>query len=310
MRLGLFIGTHRVPWSVLRQVEDVVQAENEGFDSFWFAQVGQADVLTVIALAGPHTHRIQLGTSIVPTYTRHPNVMAQQAMTVNAATGGRLVLGIGPSHRPVIERLGLSYDRAALHIREYLSVLRPLIEKGQVDFRGEMYQVATAMQVPDARPFPVLISALAPLMLKVAGELADGTVTWMVGPGALESHIVPRIQKAAAEVGRPEPRVVAGLPVAVHADTREARERAAYVFQGYGQLVNYRRVLDIEGAGGPADIALVGTEEEVERQVRHLADIGVTDFIASVYGIGADTPAMVESISRTRSFLSTLVGKV
>ncbi len=307
MRIGLFMGTHRVPWDLARQVEDIASAEREGFDSYWCAQVGQADVLTLLALAGGKTGRIELGTSVVQTYPRHPNVMAQQALTVNAATNGRLTLGIGPSHRPAIEALGLSYDRAALHMREYLSVLRPLVYEGRVRFQGEMYRIQTGMQVPGARPFPILISALAPLMLKVAGELADGTITWMVGNRTLESHTVPRIRRAAEAAGRPAPRVVAGVPVALHANVDEARERASLVFQGYGDLVNYRRQMDLEGVSGPEGLAIVGVEQDVERGLRAYAAAGATDFIASPFGVGEDR---VASLLRTRAFLSTLVGKV
>ena len=306
MRIGLFIGTHSVPWDVLGQADQVVAAEKDGFDSIWFAQVGGADVLTVLALAGPKTSRIELGTAIVPTYTRHPNVMAQQALTVNAAAGGRLTLGIGPSHRPAIERLGLSYDHAARHVREYLSVLRPLVDTGRVSFKGKVFNITTGIQAPGP-PFPILISALAPLMLRVAGELADGTITWMVGRRALEARVRPGITAAAAAAGRPPPRIVVGLPVAVCDDDAAGRERAGRVFHGYGSLVNYRRMLDAEGAEGPADIAIVGSEAQVERDLRRFAEAGATDVILSVFPVGEDAAA---SIARTRALLKSLVGRV
>jgi 5,10-methylenetetrahydromethanopterin reductase len=306
MRLGMFIGASGAPWDVFGQVEEVVRAEQDGYDSFWFSQIGGLDALTVIAMAGPKTSTIEIGTAVVPTYTRHPNVMAQQALTANAATGGRLVLGIGPSHRPVIERLGLSYDHTARHMREYVTIVRALVTQGKVDFEGRMYRLAARLQVPGARPFPVLISALAPAMLKIAGEVADGTVTWMAGRKAVEKQVSPMVRAAAREAGRPEPRVVVALPVAVCDDEADGRKRAAQTFQVYGNLVNYRRILDVEG-GGPGDVAVCGTEASVERQIRGFADAGATDFVCSVFPASDDTQA---SLDRTRSYLNSLVGKV
>ncbi len=294
--------------SVDEQVQRAVDAEKDGFDSIWYAQIFGADALTVIALAGARTKRIEMGTGVVPTYPRHPFVMAQQALTVNAAAGGRLSLGIGLSHQPVIEGMwGLSYEKPARHMREYLSVLRPLVEEGKVAFNGEVYRVTAGLQVPGAQPFPILIAGLAPLMLRIAGELADGTVTWVTGPKTIETHIVPRITAAAANAGRPAPRVGVALPIAVTDDAESARERAAQEFQMYGFLPNYRRMLDIEGVEGPADVAVIGTEAEVESQIRTIASAGTTDFIAALFPTGADPDA---SMKRTRTLLKSLIGKV
>jgi F420-dependent oxidoreductase-like protein len=202
---------------------------------------------------------------------------------------------------------GLSYDRPAKHMRDYLSVLLPLIREGRVSFNGEFFRVNATVQVPVPKPPPVLIAALAPVMLRMAGEMTDGTITWMVGPKTLESHIVPRITKAANEAGRPAPRVVVGLPLAVHDNPVDARERAGRSFQIYGTLPNYKRVLDIEGVGGPADVAIVGKENEVEQQLRDLASAGATDFLGGMFPVGDDVQA---SLARTRTLLKGLVGKV
>src|SRR4029453_4839906 len=216
MKLAIFFGGTT---SVDGQVQAVIDAENDGFDGMWFGQVFGADVLTVLALVGQKTSRIELGTSVVPTYPRHPHVLAQQALTVQAATNGRFNLGIGLSHAPVVESMwGLNYDRPAAHMREYLSVLVPLIREGRASFTGEFFRVNVTVQVPVPKPPPVLIAALAPVMLRLAGEMADGTITWMTGPKTLETHIVPRITKAAKETRRPDPRIVVGLPIAVTDD--------------------------------------------------------------------------------------------
>ena len=290
------------------QVRQVVAAEDDGFDSFWAAQVLGVDALTLFALAGQRTKRIEMGTAVVPTYSRHPLYLAQQALTAQAATGGRLTLGIGVSHKPMVEgRLGLSFDRPALHMREYLSVVRALVHERSVDFTGRMLRVNSALQVPGATPFPIVIAALAPRMLRIAGELAEGTVTWMAGRKTLEEHIVPRISSAAESAGRPKPRVCVGVPIAVTDDSAAARRQAAKNFSRYGELPSYRRMLDIEGVEGPADVAIVGNEAEVERQLRALADIGATDLLASIFPVGDEADA---SVARTRALLKSLIGRI
>jgi 5,10-methylenetetrahydromethanopterin reductase len=307
MRIGLMHGDDGSQ-TIDQLVEQVVQEEKDGFDTAWFGQIFGSDSMTVIAMAGPKTSRIEFGTAVVPTYARHPFAMAQQARTVQAATGGRFTLGVGPSHEIVIQNMwGMSYDKPAKHVREYLDVLLPLVRGGAVAYDGELYKVNAQLAVKDAKPLPVIISALAPVMLKLAGAVADGTVTWMTGPKTIETHVVPSITAAAKEAGKPAPRVVCGLPVSVTDDAAAARAAAAQGFVIYGQLPNYKRMLDKEGAAGPADVAIVGTEAEVERQIRALASAGATDFDAAIFPVGPDAGA---SIARTRALLKSLIGKV
>ena len=311
MRIGIFMGS--APTDDVRLgavIQQAIEAEAAGFDSFWMPHISSrgSDALTTQALIGSQTSRIALGIGVVPTYPRHPTAMAQQAMTTQIAASGRFTLGIGPSHKPGIEDvLGLSYDRPARHVREYLSVLRPLMDEGRVDFDGEFFRVHADLSVTDRLPCPVMISALAPRMLQLAGEMADGTITWMAGPKAIGGHVVPRITASAASAGRPSPAVVVGLPVAVTDEESAGRDQAANLFERYGSLTNYRRILDVEGVEGPSEVAVVGNETEVERQLRAFADAGATEFLAAVFPIGDDAPA---STKRTRALLQDLVGKV
>jgi 5,10-methylenetetrahydromethanopterin reductase len=308
MRIGLMLGDVVGGGPLEATVQEVVEAEDDGFDNVWFGQVFGLDVMTVIAIAGQRTSRIEIGTGVVPTYPRHPFVMAQQALTVQAATGGRFTLGIGLSHHTVIESMwGMSYEKPARHMREYLTIVRELLHARRTVFQGEVYRVAAGLSLQDVEPPQILVAALAPVMLRTAGELAEGTVTWMTGAKALEKHVVPRLTRAAEGAGRPVPRVSVGLPVCVTDDAASAKERAARMFQVYGTLPNYRRMLDIEGAPGPADIAIVGDEAAVERQIRAVASAGGTDFFGAVFPVGDDPGA---SIGRTRALLKTLVGKV
>lgn len=305
MKVGIFYGGTS---EVAGQVDTVVQAEKDGFDAIWFGQIFGPDAMTVLAMAGQKTDRIEVGTSVVPTYPRHPHVMAQQALTTQAATNGRFNLGIGLSHQMVVENMwGLSYERPGVHMKEYLDVLLPLVNDGQVSHNGEFFRVNAQLQVPTPKPPEVLIAALAPMMLRMAGGRTAGTVTWMVGPKTLESHIVPRLTKAASEAGRPAPRVVVGLPIAVVDDVAEGREKAARAFQMYGTLPNYQRVIEKEGVAGPADVAIVGDEASVEQQIRGLASAGATDFLAASFPVGDDA---MGSLARTRALVQSLVGKI
>src|SRR5207237_3522396 len=194
MKLAIFFGGTT---SVEGQIQAVVDSERDGFDGIWFGQIFGADVLTVVALAGQKTSRIELGTSVVPTYPRHPHALAQQALTVQAAANGRFNLGIGLSHAPVVESMwGLKYDRPAVHMREYLSVLLPLIREGRASFNGEFFRVNATVQVPVLKPTPVLIAALAPVMLRIAGESGGGAIPAMPGPSPREQHTRPPATRA------------------------------------------------------------------------------------------------------------------
>jgi F420-dependent oxidoreductase-like protein len=215
-----------------------------------------------------------------------------------------LILGIGLSHQIVIEGIfGYPFDRPARHMREYLSVLMPLLRGESVAFRGETLSAATMapLDVKVDEPPPVLLAALGPLMLKLAGEQTAGTVTWMTGPATIASHIVPSITKAAEAAGRPAPRVAVGLPVAVTADPDGARAVADRTFAIYGQLPSYRAMLDREGAEGPAQVAIVGDEESVANQIRAIAEAGATEFSAAPFGSSEEirnTLALITALAR------------
>jgi 5,10-methylenetetrahydromethanopterin reductase len=305
MRIAIGIGSEAMgtPMSPPAVVEEVVRAEADGFGAAWSVHFSRGvDALDVLAVAGTRTSRIDLGVGIVPTYPRHPLALAQQVATTQAFAGGRLTLGVGVSHRPVIEDLhGLEYTRPAAHMRDYLSVLVPLLRDGSVRYRGEFYQVDGGFVVPGTSPVPVLVGALSQLMVQAAGELADGVVTWLAGPRSLGDQIVPRLHAAAA--GRRAPRVVAALPVAVCADTQLARQAADEVFARYAGFPNYRRLLDREGVSTPGGVAIVGTEAGVEEQIRRLSDLGVTELWPIVFGVGDDAAG---SRRRTRALLAGL----
>ena len=284
VRYGLMLD---VSGSIDTIVADVQNAADAGFSSAWAPQIFGYDALTLLAVVGREVPGIELGTAVVPTYPRHPLMLAAQALTTQQATSGRFLLGIGLSHQIVIEGMfGYSYEKPARHMREYLSVLMPLLRGEQVSFEGETLKAMTMapLDINDVAAPPVLLAALAPIMLKLAGGLADGTITWMTGPATVADHIVPSITKAAEAEGRPRPRIAVGLPVCVTNDREKARERAARGFSIYGQLPSYRAMLDRESAGGPEDVAIIGDETEVVAQIGRVADGGATDFMGARFG--------------------------
>ncbi|HEY6622995.1 MAG TPA: TIGR03564 family F420-dependent LLM class oxidoreductase [Acidimicrobiales bacterium] len=296
MRIGVMIDVGQPIDDVIAQVDGLRTA---GLDSVWSSQIFGYDALTLLAVVGREVPDIELGTAVVPTYPRNPVMLAGQALTVQAATGGRLTLGVGLSHEVVIENVfGQSFDRPARHMREFLSILTPLLMGEQVAFTGETLRAATfgGLEVEAPAP-PVLVAALGPTMLGLAARLASGTVTWMTGPSTIESHIVPVIGSAAAEAGRGEPRIAVGLPVCVTTDIAAAKEKAAVLFAIYGGLPSYRAMLDREEAEGPADVAIVGSEDEVAARVRRLADIGATDFIGAPFGTAEEINASIGALA-------------
>jgi 5,10-methylenetetrahydromethanopterin reductase len=301
MRIGTSVAEPGGPDALVKLAEQLRVAAADGFASAWMANIFGLEALTSLAVAGSQVPGIELGTAVVPTYPRHPAVLAQQALTADLALGGRLALGIGLSHQIVIQDMyGYSFDKPARHMREYLAVLAPLLAGNPVAFDGETLKAHIGLSAPrSGRKVPLLLAALAPQMLRLAGQQADGTVLWMTGPATVRDYIVPAITKAASEAGRPSPRVVCILPVCVTDDPAQARADAAKAFAIYGQLPSYRAMLDKEGAAGPGDVAITGDEDAVAAQIMALADAGVTDFVAGEYARGAEGP-------RTRAFLRKL----
>jgi 5,10-methylenetetrahydromethanopterin reductase len=272
----------------------------------WLPQVFSGEALTIIAVAGREVSDIEFGTAVIPTYPRHPLVLADQVLTTSAALGGaRLHLGIGLSHQLVIEgMLGMAFEKPAIHMREYLSALRPALYGQPVAVKGQTLQANTLMgplRVDGAGPVPILVAALGPALLRVAGELADGTLTWMAAPPVIGERIAPSITAAAEAAGRPRPRVGVGLPVAVTNDVDGALERAAASYAIYGTLPSYRRLLDEAGLEGPAGVVIAGDEEEVAGRIRALADVGATEFLAAPIGSRAvreETLRVLGALSR------------
>ncbi|MDA8371035.1 F420-dependent oxidoreductase-like protein [Actinomadura hallensis] len=301
MRIGALLVERGETDALSNLADDVRRAADDGFSSAWISQIFGLDAQTALAVAGRDVPGIELGTGVVPTYPRHPAAMAQQARTTALALQGRFTLGIGLSHKIVIEDMyGYDFDRPLRHMDEYLSVLLPLLAGENASFKGETLQGHIGLSVPNEGRVPVLLAALGPKMLKLAAERTDGTVLWMTGPVTVREHVAPTITEAAKAAGRPEPRVVCALPLCVTNDVEEAREQAGRTFEVYGTLPSYRAMMDREGVDGPADLAIVGDEDTVASKLEELAEAGVTDFVANEYMPG-------ESHGRTRAFLKSFM---
>ncbi|MBY8858351.1 LLM class F420-dependent oxidoreductase [Nocardia sp. CA2R105] len=301
MRIGILLNEPTGPEGLRGLTDELRRAADEGFNSAWMTHIFGVDALTALAVAGSQVPGIDIGTGVVPSYPRHPGALAQQARTTALAVGpGRLTLGLGLSHKIVIENMfGYSFERPARHMREYLSVLMPLLENKPVSFAGETVKANLALSVPNEGSVPVLLAAMGPAMLKLAGRVTDGTVLWMTGPATVRDHVAPAITAAAAEAGRPAPRVVCPLPVCVTDDVDGAREQAAKVYAAYGSLPSYRAMMDREGAEGPADLAIIGSEEYVAERIRSIFHAGATEFVGAVFVGG-------EEAVRTRALLTGL----
>ncbi|MFN8633155.1 MAG: TIGR03564 family F420-dependent LLM class oxidoreductase [Chloroflexota bacterium] len=284
-------------------VERVARAEARGFASVWMPSVRAYDTLTVFALAGRATSTIELASFVIPTFPRHPSALAEQALATQSATGGRLTLGIGLSHRVSMEgRLGFDWDHPVRHLREYLSCLGPLLRGEPTTFAGEEYKLDEAqVSVPGVTPPPVLVAALGPQLLRVTGRLADGTAIWMGGPRYIAEHAVPTITAAAKEAGRPAPRIVAGLPICVTDHETAVRAQCNADFERYGELPSYRAVLDRQSSGtSPGEVALIGNEASVQAGLDELRAAGVTDFAASIYSPSGESSERTYALLRSQ----------
>ena len=313
MRIGLMLGPERGRYrhKVAQLVADAEAAEQAGFTSIWVPQIpGDFDALTAITLMGRATERIELGTAVLPIQTRHPIAMAQEVLSNQAVCEGRFTLGLGVSHDWVIEgMLGLPYERPAHQMRNYLEVLNAALRgPGSVDVENDGYRVHSPMDVTDWSPTPVLLAALGPVMLRLAGEHASGTILWLADERAVADHVVPRITKAAAGAGRPAPRVVAGVPVALcPKDEVDAARGWANKVLGHAEFCpNYQQLLDRGDATDVGDILAAGDESAVVRRLRAFRDAGVTDLAIRVLALGPDRESRIESRQRTLAFLASL----
>jgi 5,10-methylenetetrahydromethanopterin reductase len=283
MRIGTMLSMPGDSANSRTLVDRAKRAEEAGFVSAWLPQVSEVDALTVLALAGWETTTIELGPAVVPTYPRHPVALASQALTAQDACAGRLALGVGLSHRMLIEdALGLDYSKPIPHTREYLTVLNQLLEGERVSFDGDLYRVRAITRVPGATKPPVLVAALGPAMLKLCGRLSDGTITWMGGIDYLRDVAIPTMSAAAEAAGKAAPRFVAMVPVLLTNDEAAGRETLNTAFEMYGRIPSYRATLDRGGAEVPADVGVVGNEAAIRAGVAAYAEIGVTDFVAVI----------------------------
>jgi F420-dependent oxidoreductase-like protein len=307
----------RYATKVERLRADARWAAEAGVASIWVPQIpDEFDALTMAAVVGLEAPGVEIGTAVVPVQPRHPIALAQQVLSVQALLGGRLALGLGVSHHWIIdEMLGLPYERPAATMRAHLDVLDQALAGaglGNVDVDNELFRVHQPIDVTDVGPTPLLLAALGPAMLRIAGERTDGTILWLADERAIASHVVPRITEAATAAGRPAPRVVAGVPVCVCGDDEvdAAIARANRVLSEAEVSPNYQRLLDLGDATSVGDILAAGSEASVERRLRSFADAGVTDLSVRVVPIGEDREALLASRQRTRDYLASLSGSL
>ena len=283
MRIGIFGATTSDTADLKKLVAFAKDIEQRKFHSLWLPNIFGLDGIGSCAIAGWETTRLELGTAVTPVYPRHPGAIAQQALTTSAACDGRFVLGIGLSHKIVIEDMfGYSYAKPVDYMQEYMQILAPLLRGEASQFEGRQLVGKIKLDIADQQPLPVVIAALGPKMLALAGAVSDGTSTWMTGAKTMGDYIVPSIQKAAEAAGRPAPRTICGMPVCLTNDVASAREAIAKELQIYGMLPSYRAMLDREGVTGPAELAIVGNEKAIRTEIQRFRDAGVTDFSAAV----------------------------
>jgi 5,10-methylenetetrahydromethanopterin reductase len=309
MRIGINGSSLIASGSSLHQIVDhAAEAEQAGFSSYWLAQLAVPDALTAIATMGTRTSSIEVGTAVIPTWPRHPLMLAAQALTVQEAVGPRLVLGIGLAHKSSVEStFKVPFATPAKHMDEYLSVLLPALTDRKVSFSGDIWsaEVEGLGGASDVEAPTVMLAAMGPRMLRLAGERTAGSILWLSGPKAIAEQIKPPLDRAATDAGRPAPRIVASVPVCVTEDPDALKGLVAGVLAGYNDLPSYRGVMDTEGAGGPADVSLIGSEADVRAGLDAFEAAGATDFAAVEIGSSgaefAATRAVLTDVAAERN---------
>jgi F420-dependent oxidoreductase-like protein len=314
MRIGMTVGPERARYATkVERLRAAAQwADDAGLASIWVPQIpDEFDALTMAAIVGEVTTSVEIGTAVVPVQPRHPIALAQQALSVQAVCEGRLALGLGVSHHWIIdEMLGLPYERPAATMRAYLDVLdQALRGPGHVDVENELFRIHNPLDITDVTPTPVLVAALGPVMLRLAGERTDGTILWMADERAIATHVAPTITGAAEAAGRPAPRIVASIPVCVCRDDEVdlAVARTNRVLSEAEMSPNYQKLLEHGDAREVGDLLAAGSESTIEKRFRAFADAGVTDLSVRVLSIGDGRDERLASSQRTRECVASLV---
>lgn len=293
------------------------KAERQGFHSAMLGCGHHMDPLTVFALARERTERILLTTNVMPTFTRHPLVMAMGARTAQAALGGRLRLGLGPGHASVIEGcFGLRFERLIRHMDEYVQILRQCFGKGHAKLDGETYRVDWQVDV-EAPDVPILIASLGEQMLRLAGRVADGILPWLAPPSYVRDTIVPTLRASARKAGRGAPPIVMIMPCILSTKRDEVRAGVhAYLsiyprLEAYAALLQRCGVPDAERAlqDGWTDAmidAVVphGDENALAAAMRAYQAAGVDEMALLPVGVGSDPQ---RSVVRTWDALADLM---
>jgi F420-dependent oxidoreductase-like protein len=269
-------------------VDDVIaqakRAHAAGVRQVWLAQQFDHDAISLAGLIGAAVPGLGVGTSVVPINPRHPLIVASLAQTAQAASHGNFSLGLGlGAHEPERLAFGKEWPNTIQRLREHLQILRSIFDTGSVDFHGDQFSASPAwpVKVAGGTPMPLYVAAMGPKALRVTGELADGTLPYLAGPRTIAEFIQPTIAKAAAEAGRPEPRIIAAVPVMVSDDLDAARALAAEHLSFYESVPSYQKVIAREGVDSAADLAAVGSAESVSRVLRRYLDAGATDVVLS-----------------------------
>jgi F420-dependent oxidoreductase-like protein len=272
----------------LNLVDDVIaqarRAYELGVRQIWLAQQFNHDAIALAGLIGAAVPGLGVGTSVVPINPRHPLIVASLAQTAQAASSGNFSLGLGlGAHEPERQAFGTSWPNTIHRLREHLTILHSIFDSATVDFHGTELSASPAwpVKVAGGTPVPVYVAAMGPKALRVTGELADGTLPYLAGPRTIGEFIAPVINKAAAEAGRPSPRIIAAVPVLVSDNVDAARTIAAEQLSLYETIPSYQKVVAREGVASVTDLAALGREQSVVSQLRRYLDAGATDVVIS-----------------------------
>jgi F420-dependent oxidoreductase-like protein len=299
MRIGINGSGRMITSGVGGVLTDLTAAEADGFATYWVAQVGLIDALTLIGAHGDTGSSMEIGTAVISTWERHPHMLAAQALTTQALIGDRLIVGIGLNHQPHVEQqLRMPWHKPVRHLLDYLAILGDLLETGSASFQGEVWSFEGDGQKPSAGVPKVMVAALGEQVLKVTGRRTDGTILWCVGPKTIRAHIAPILNDAAAAADRPAPAIVCSIPVWVTDDPQPARDFLGAILGDYANLPSYRAMMDIEGVEGLGELSIVGNEDFVREAIGEIAASGATDFTPVPMGFNPDEEARTMAVLR------------
>ena len=304
MKISVYSGSFDREIGFFDRINYFKALEEKGFESLWIANANSYDALNLALYLSTQTRSIDLGTAVIPVFSKHPVELAQQILTTAMISNNRLKIGLGVSHKHRVEdELGLRYATPALYMKEFLIILKDILHRGHSKFKGNIFNVDVSIDTDTCNDVDIYLAALGPKMLDLAGEYTEGTITWMTGYKTIKNNISPVLNSKSYN----SKNILSSIPICITDDVETVTNEAKSIFKFYNKYPNYKKMIIQEGVKDPSDLAIVGDEDYAYNVLKEYSNSGVTEILAVVFG--EDINKRINLQSRTLDFLLSINNK-